>query len=996
LIFFRAMPASRVCQAALLLAALVTGAADDGAGSESGAGGESACGSACTDICAPELSDCAVGEVLTEVSGTCVCQSPAPAYSANDISDIIDFVSGVDSLGFSGAPADHCQGGDATVSFRYQPPTDPAEPLDTRSFTAATLKAHLDTLEAGSVNLKVVCDFGSGQSASDDFTVTITCGAADVDGDGVCDHNDACAGVQCQAFYAHLPQAGSTIQFAAVDFSQYNINDGTNVNIEICAGTHTVERTDGAHPLKILNSHGIAGIIEGNADLPIAFVAGEPYNYECTTHSNMHGDITVVDCASPYTCVDTGSAADDYQCREDPDDANDECGGRGFTGSNCEVCAAGSGWNGDDADPQCVACGAPEHTASTSAGEQCSAVNCDPGQGVLTDFKPAASDNCDVCGEGYYSAGGDASCQQCPLGYTPTNDAASCEDIDECAPAPCQNGAMCNDGENSYTCGCQDGYTGKNCQCYPGEFVDPDMVDDGSRNVCADVDECDLHPCQNGAMCVESNDDSEVSIDAYRCVCPPGYNGLSCENNIDECAPAPCQNGATCTDGENSYTCECPDGHTGKNCQCYPGEFVDPDMVDDGSRNVCADVDECDLYPCQNGGVCYDSHDQSEISLDAYMCDCNAIDYSGDRCQTRTDNCNPDPCKNGATCSDHLNDYECSPARGFSGKDNDVCADGKQEVSNICMTKRADGKAPAGDITLVKSLHGGTAPAQRKARKQAVRDALREARKDVDDALLADKKKGGQQAVQWLKEYAVELDEDNDYADGSATKAKFKALPAESTLKMVVGFEGDSEVVVSARPRNSKKGEPVHVQRVVLADRSSVAVLGIESADGTDPIKTAKFTGIPGASEGYRFQCYDDNAGGWGAVVEIQDEDTAECPIARGEPVARTFLVGSLEEDTTACKQDNALNYMGTAIYHNQILCCVVDGCSKQQLSDAFAAKSSGCGDNAGDHAETCVLSGTSTVVGCDATDADGTCQTEHCTQAQLFDAYESGTCARR
>ena len=37
-------------------------------------------------------------------------------------------------------------------------------------------------------------------------------------------------------------------------------------------------------------------------------------------------------------------------------------------------------------------------------------------------------------------------------------------DIDECAPAPCQNGGVCTDGINAYTCACSAGYEGVNCE----------------------------------------------------------------------------------------------------------------------------------------------------------------------------------------------------------------------------------------------------------------------------------------------------------------------------------------------------------------------------------------------------------------------------------------------------------------------------------------------------------------------------------------------------
>ena len=37
-------------------------------------------------------------------------------------------------------------------------------------------------------------------------------------------------------------------------------------------------------------------------------------------------------------------------------------------------------------------------------------------------------------------------------------------DNNECMSAPCMNGAVCTDGQNSYSCTCPPGYTGNACQ----------------------------------------------------------------------------------------------------------------------------------------------------------------------------------------------------------------------------------------------------------------------------------------------------------------------------------------------------------------------------------------------------------------------------------------------------------------------------------------------------------------------------------------------------
>lgn len=60
---------------------------------------------------------------------------------------------------------------------------------------------------------------------------------------------------------------------------------------------------------------------------------------------------------------------------------------------------------------------------------------------------------------------------------------------------------------------------------------------------------------------------------AYRCNCPPGFDGMRCENDIDECSSSPCSNGGTCEDEINGYQCICTDRYEGK-WNYYPFSYL--------------------------------------------------------------------------------------------------------------------------------------------------------------------------------------------------------------------------------------------------------------------------------------------------------------------------------------------------------------------------------------------------------------------------------------
>jgi hypothetical protein len=336
-------------------------------------------------------------------------------------------------------------------------------------------------------------------------------------------------------------------------------------------------------------------------------------------------------------------------------------------------------------------------------------------------------------------------------------------DVDECASNPCSNGAYCTESRSPpchldsqslsgswaeqcvrppstaidiYSCTCPAGWANGVCATgfLPQYNSSCTVVEGGNCDL--DINECVSNPCANGATCVDSSTNSSVAIDAYDCLCAPGWtNGIcapgfldqyaaachvkggNCDIDINECVSSPCVGQAKCSESTtnstisiDAYSCSCPIGWANGICAAnFIKEFYSECTVLEGG-NCDVDINECRSAPCQNGATCTDSNNndytsnRSFIAIDSYSCACSpgwvngmcapvhpglAPEYvencgiaEGANCDLGIDECISSPCERGSVCLANesavnatvaADNFSCACLPGWG---NGVCAPG--------------------------------------------------------------------------------------------------------------------------------------------------------------------------------------------------------------------------------------------------------------------------------------------------------------------------------
>jgi hypothetical protein len=278
-------------------------------------------------------------------------------------------------------------------------------------------------------------------------------------------------------------------------------------------------------------------------------------------------------------------------------------------------------------------------------------------------------------------------------------------DVVECTSSPCANGARCIDSTSNasisvhtYRCVCVAGFANGVClysfiTAYTSLCTVMESSDNYSStgNCDVDVDECASHPCINGGSCTNAQD--LRFIDVFRCMCHAGWTGERCEVDANECLSNPCASNATCVDSSSdqnisvgAYRCLCPPGYANGWCAYrFLSEYRKECSVRESSQNLTLhgmgncdfDVNECVSSPCQNNGQCSESDScSSHLAADCtlvgmYMLCAGSVrtscvprpvvgvfhcvclpGWGGQLCELDIDECESDPCENGATCVD--------------------------------------------------------------------------------------------------------------------------------------------------------------------------------------------------------------------------------------------------------------------------------------------------------------------------------------------------------
>ncbi|XP_035682444.1 cubilin homolog [Branchiostoma floridae] len=149
--------------------------------------------------------------------------------------------------------------------------------------------------------------------------------------------------------------------------------------------------------------------------------------------------------------------------------------------SSCTRCPAGR-YSPSSGSSSCQSCPAGEYSSSSGST---SCQSCPAGQYNTRQ----GSTSCQSCPAGQYSgSSGSTGCLICQAGSTSSVGATVCTDINECQSNPCQNGGICQNMVDRYSCTCSGYFEGDNCETAAYTHLGCYRQSDGTTNVMASME----------------------------------------------------------------------------------------------------------------------------------------------------------------------------------------------------------------------------------------------------------------------------------------------------------------------------------------------------------------------------------------------------------------------------------------------------------------------------------------------------------------------------
>eukprot|EP01051_Picozoa_sp_SAG22_P000958 SAG22_NODE_32_length_27675_cov_12.130119_3_plen_2571_part_00 len=382
------------------------------------------------------------------------------------------------------------------------------------------------------------------------------------------------------------------------------------------------------------------------------------------------------------------------------------------SGLACAACGDGCSFVSASQPCSCPAAETPECTGNDFAGADGACHPC-PAQSTVD----ATRSSCVLSCAPNTAPAGDGTCAPCAAGTVSATGAscAPCADGQYISQVITGSGAAVLSCTGCPASGCPADATGLTVGTAAAVAVTGALgALDGESNTApvVDSDNCAAAPCLNGATCVES----ASAADGYTCTCAAGWSGAVCDvdDPADECASTPCTSldgTASCENGISSYTCTCSSTFAGENCEdrvCGAGtqpvadsdplvcEACTGDTYSPGSNVVCS---ACAV------GTPTDAMTDCEVT-----CDCATLNLAehtscggcDNRCRAACEAWETGSALDGCggafllcsnTCTDNevwdTTDLNCQPCGALAGDRNvlvsttlcSVCPDGTERTS---------------------------------------------------------------------------------------------------------------------------------------------------------------------------------------------------------------------------------------------------------------------------------------------------------------------------